>query len=188
MGYAQNALGLRIHGDITAVDGPIDVATAWHSLEHFPESALVSLMEALRARVPAGGCVIVSVPSAASFQYRIFRRRFAFFDVPAHRHQFTPDSLARLFRAHGFSPAGRVVSWPYNIFGYIQGLLNCALPVHNHLYYRLKRGRPRRSLTHGLADLCLLPVAVPLGVLLGVLDAAVPSRQAVLTCCFERRM
>jgi len=185
--FAQKNLGLTIVGDIAAVGGDIDVATAWHSLEHFPEPALGALLDALRAKVPAGGCVIVSVPNAASFQYRLFRARYAFFDVPSHLHQFTPDSLARLFQAHGFVRTGTVTSWPYNIFGSIQALLNCAMPGHNYLYCRLKRGHPRASVARDLAGLGLLLVAGPLGLVLGLLEAAVPARQAVLTCCFEKR-
>ncbi|MFI5337657.1 MAG: class I SAM-dependent methyltransferase [Opitutales bacterium] len=185
--FARRKLGLTIVGDLAAVEGGIDVATAWHSLEHFPAPALGALLAGLQAKVRAGGCVIVSVPNAASFQYRCLRERSAFFDVPSHLHQFTPDSLGRLFQAHGFVCTGTAVSWPYNAFGWIQGLLNVALPGHNYLYYRLKRGHPRASVGRDLAGLLLLPAAGPLGLGLGLLEAARPARQAVLTCCFEKR-
>jgi SAM-dependent methyltransferase len=185
--YARTRLGLTIVGDITEVDGPIDVATAWHSLEHFPEPALLALLAALRAKMPAGGRVIVSVPNAASFQARLFRGHYAFHDVPGHLHQFTPGSLTRLFATHRFVRKGAVVSWPYNIFGAVQALLNCAMPGHNYLYYRLKRGHPRVSLARDLAGAGLLAVAGPVGGGLALLEAAAPVRQAVLTCCFERR-
>jgi len=185
--YSRKNFGLTIVGDIADVHGAIDVATAWHSLEHFPEPALVALLSALRAKIPAGGCVIVSVPNAASFQCRLFRERCAFFDVPSHLHQFTPDSLGRLFQGYGFGCTGTVTSWPYNVFGYVQALLNCAIPGHNYLYYRLKRGHPRASVARDLASLGLLPFAVPLGFLAGLLDAGVPAKQGVLTCRFEKR-
>lgn len=185
--FSRNALGLAIVDDISAVDGEIDVATAWHSLEHFPVSSLLTLLEALRARIAPGGCVIVSVPNSSSFQYRWFRRRYAFFDVPSHLHQFSHDSLRRLFAAHGFVCTGEAISWPYNVFGHVQALLNVVMPGHNYLYYRIKRGRPRASVPRDLAGLALLPLAGPAGFALGLLDAAVPPRQGVLTCRFENR-
>lgn len=185
--FARKKRGLHIVTDIADVPGEIDVATAWHSLEHFPVTALVPLLQHLRARIARGGCVIVSVPNAASFQYRFFRTHYAFFDVPAHLHQFTPGSLVQLFAAHGFQRTAAVASWPYNVFGYIQGLLNLVIPGHNHLYYRLKRGRPYASVSRDAASIALLPLAAPIGALLAVVDAFCPSRQAVLTYCFEKR-
>lgn len=185
--FSQNVLKLRILGDIRDVEGEIDAVTAWHSLEHFPASALGTLLAGLRAKLSAGGCIVVSVPNAASFQYRWFRGRYAFFDVPNHLQQFTPDSLRRLFAAHGFACTEEAISWPYNVFGYIQALLNCVMPGHNYLYYRLKRAAPRASAGRDLAGFCLLPLAAPLGGLLALLDAVFPARQGVLTWRFERR-
>lgn len=185
--FSQKTLGLHIVADIADVPGEIDVATAWHSLEHFPAPALVTLLEHLQAKIATGGCVIVSVPNAASFQHRVFRTHYAFFDVPAHLHQFTPDSLQRLFGRHGFDRTAVVTSWPYNLFGQIQGLLNLVVPGHNHLYYRLKRGRPRASAFRDGVSLAGLLLATPLGALLALVEAACPSRQAVLTYRFEKR-
>ena len=184
--FSRRELGLDIVTDLNQVPGGIAFATAWHSLEHFPVEALESLLATLRAKMPAGARIIVSVPNGASFQYRLFHGHFAFFDVPNHLQQFTPDSLQRLFAAHGFSPARPVVSWPYNIFGYAQALLNLVMPGHNYMYYRLKRGAPSKSMRRDLAGFCLLPLVVPLGLVLSLFDAVCPGGQAVLTCCFER--
>jgi hypothetical protein len=185
--FSQKELGLNIVADIADIPGEIDAATAWHSLEHFPEPALLALLEQLRAKIAADGCVIVSVPNAASFQYRLFRTRYAFFDVPAHLQQFTPNSLERVFARFGFQRTAVATSWTYNVFGYVQGLLNLVIPGHNYLYYRLKRGRPRASVARDLASLCLVPLAAPVALLLSVVEAACPGRQAVLTCRFEKR-
>jgi hypothetical protein len=182
----SRALGLNIVTSIDDVAAPIDFATAWHSLEHFPNAALGALLPALRSKMPAGARVIVSVPNGASWQYRGYRRRFAFFDVPNHLQQFTPDSLARLFAAHGFHRVATVTSWPYNVFGHIQALLNLAVPEHNYLYYRLKRGRRARSWISPALSAVLLPLALPIGFMLGAVDAVFPARQGVLTWCFER--
>ena len=182
----SRALGLDVATSIDDVPAPTDFATAWHSLEHFPSPALGALLLALRATMPAGARVIVSVPNGASWQYHVYRRRFAFFDVPNHLQQFTPDSLARLFAAQGFRQIASVTSWPYNAFGHVQALLNLAVPEPNYLYYRLKRGRRARSWLSPALSAVLLPLALPAGVVLGALDAVFPARQGVLTWCFER--
>lgn len=184
--FARTELGLEVRTSIEEVEAPIDYATAWHSLEHFPAPALEALLRALGAKMPPGGRLIVSVPNAASWQYRLFGARYAFFDVPNHQQQFTIDSLQRLLTAHDFRRVALTVSWPYNAFGWVQGLLNAVVPEHNCLYYRLKRGRPPASRACLGASLALLPLAVPAGLVLALLDAVFPARQAVLTCCFER--
>jgi len=185
--FARDTLGLEIVTDIDAVAGPIDVATAWHSLEHFPTPELERLLRALAAKVDADGVVIVSVPNAASFQYRWFGRHFAFFDVPHHLHQFTPGSLDRLFAAQGFARTRTFVSWTYNLFGHAQALLNVVRRDHNHLYYRWKRGRASAGVASDLADAALLPLVLPPALLLATLDALAPARGGVLTCSFAKR-
>ncbi len=185
--FARETLGVEIVTDLAAIDGEIDAATAWHSLEHFPAPALTAFLAALGAKMPAGARLVVSVPNGASFQYRLFREHYAFFDVANHPHQFTPDSLGRLLAAHGFTRTRTVVSWPYNFFGYAQGLLNIAMPGHNYAYYRLKRGAPSRSRMLDLAAGLLLLAAVPAALVLGLADAFFPERQGVLTCGFEKR-
>lgn len=184
--FSRRTLGLEIATDVSEVQGEIAFATAWHSLEHFPADALGALLATLAARMPAGARLVVSVPNGSSWQYRLLRAHYPFLDVPQHPQQFTADSLHRLLATYGFHPAATVVSWPYNIFGYAQGFLNLVLPGHNYLYYRFKRGAAPRSRLQDLANLCLLPLVLPLAAGLSLLDAAGPGRQGVLTCCFER--
>jgi len=184
--FSRNTLGLKIVADIREVDGAIDAVTAWHSLEHFPSSALTALLSALAEKLALEGRIIVSVPNADSFQYHLFRRHYAFFDVPSHLHQFTPASLSALFAHHGFVRTRAAISWPYNVFGYAQALLNCVIRPHNYFYYRVKRGRTR-SVARDLATAVLLPLALPLAIVGGCWDAVFPARQGVLTWCFQKR-
>jgi hypothetical protein len=185
--FSRETLGLTIVTSLAEVEGEIDAATAWHSLEHFPTPTLGSLLATLSAKMPAGARLIVSVPNGASFQYRLFRDHYAFFDVANHPQQFTSDSLGRLLAAHGFVRTHTVVSWPYNVFGYAQALLNFVMPGHNYAYNRLKRGAPSSSSALDVAMWCLLPIAAVTAVLLAVVDAVFPAKQGVLTCGFERR-
>lgn len=179
--------GLEIVGGLDDVDGPIDVATAWHSLEHFPAAALEKLVEMLSTRLARGGCVIVSVPNAASWQCRWLGRRYAFYDPPGHLQQFTPDSLNRLFTRHGFVRTGAAISWPYNVFGWIQGLLNLVMPGHNYIYYRLKRGISRVSAARDVVGLLLVPIVAGPALLLSMCEALNPDEQSVLTWRFAMR-
>ncbi len=184
--FCRRELGLDVVADLAAVEGPIAAAAAWHSLEHFPVAALGPALDRLAALMPPGATLVVSVPNAASFQASWFGSRWAFFDLPNHVHQFTPASLARLLADRGFVPAGSAVSWPYNLFGYTQSLLNVAVPRHNRLYLRLKRGAPPAPLAD-LVSFALLPVALLVAAPLALLDALVPARQGVLTSAFARR-
>lgn len=184
--FSRSVLGLEILEDAGKLPGQIHVATAWHSLEHFPAEALEYTLDALRLRLPLGGCVIVSVPNAASHQYRWFRSAYAFFDVPGHLHQFSPASLDRLMERHSFRRQALVTSWPYNVFGYVQSLLNVATGRHNYLYLRLKRKSAVASWGEDVLNGCLLPLVLPLGWMMGALDAVRPAQQGVITACYEK--
>jgi hypothetical protein len=184
--FCRRELGLVVVADLADVAGPVAAAAAWHSLEHFPVAALGAALDRLAALMPRGAPLIVSVPNAASNQARWFGARWAFFDRTNHVHQFTPASLARTLHDRGFAPTGTAVSWPYNLFGYTQSLLNLAVPGHNRLYLRLKRGAPPAPLAD-LVSFALLPVALLLAAPLALLDALVPARQGVLTSAFARR-
>jgi len=184
--FSRQVLGLEVVEDIRDVPEGISIATAWHSLEHFPEQGLLALLDGLSRKMAAGGRLIVSVPNAASWQYRWFGRAYAYYDVPTHLHQFTPDSLARLMRRFGFHQVATVRSWPYNVFGYTQGLLNVLTHTHNYLYYRLKRRSRKPSLLLDAVNGLLMIVAVPAGWLFGLFDASDQKRQGVITTCFQK--
>lgn len=184
--FARTTLELDVVQSIEVVPGPIDFATAWHSLEHIPPAGLTRLLATLADKMPAGGRLAASVPNSTSLQCRAFGRRFAFRDVPNHQHQFSPESLDRLLAAHGFRRIAEIRSWTYNAFGWVQSLLNLVVPGHNHLYYRLKRRHPGGSPARDAASVALLPVATAIAMPLAAIEALLPARQAVLTRVYER--
>lgn len=186
LAFSRNVLGLNIVQDVDQVMANTHVATAWHSLEHFPVSALEKVLSTLAAGMTTRARFIVSVPNANSFQYRWFRNSYAFFDVPNHLHQFTPQSLDRMMARFGFKLTSKFASWPYNTFGYTQGLLNRFTGTHNYLYYRVKRRCIKPSLRLDLLHVMLLPFLVPIGWCLGVLDAMRLESQGVITVCYEK--
>jgi hypothetical protein len=184
--FSRDVLGLKVAESIVELPKAIHVATAWHSLEHFPAPALESLLGTLAQACSEKSRLIVSVPNAASRQYRWFGSSYAFFDVPNHLHQFTPDSLDRLMSRFGFRRTAGVTSWPYNTFGYVQGLLNLMTGEHNYLYYRLKRKSRKASVFQDALHILLLPVIGPAGILIGVLDAFSWKSQGVITACYKK--
>lgn len=185
--FSRQVLGLEIVEDMQKVPDEISVATAWHSLEHIPEQPLLELLDGLSSKMVAGGRLVVSVPNAASWQYRWFGTAYAYFDVPNHLHQFTPDSLGQLMQRFGFQHVATVSSWPYNTFGYTQSLLNLMTHTHNYLYYRLKRRSRKPSIPLDIANGLLLLIFVPVGWLLGLADAVNLKHQGVITACFEKK-
>lgn len=186
LAFSRHVLRLDVVENMCDVPDEISTATAWHSLEHIPTQPLLQLLDGLSARMKNGARLIVSVPNGASRQYQWFGAYCAYFDVPNHLHQFTPDSLDKLMQRFGFTHLATVISWPYNTFGYTQGLLNVATRTHNYLYYRLKRRSRKPSLPLDIANFLLLPVFIPVGWLLGLLDALTPNSQGVITVCFEK--
>ncbi len=184
--FSREILNLRIVKSIFEINGEINVATAWHSLEHVPKQELLELLGELAAKLKVGGRVIVSVPNSASRQYRWFKCAFAYYDVPNHLHQFTPLSLELLMGKFGLKHIADINSWNYNVFGYVQGLLNLASNTHNYLYYRVKRRSIKPSFFQDIFNGLLLVLFVPLGWLLSIVDALNLKKQGVMTVCFEK--
>ncbi len=185
--FSRDVLGLEVYESIRDVNVNISVVTFWHSLEHIPADDMLDMLEGISSQMSLGGKVIVSVPNNNSIQYRLFRTAYAFFDVPHHIHQFSPYSLDCLLKRFGFSKVSGVLSWPYNIFGYIQSILNFLTGTHNYLYYRLKRQSIKPNPWKDIANTLLLFVVVPAGFALTLLDAIFPNQQGVLTLCYERK-
>ena len=186
--FSRQVLGLDIIDNIQKVLEEISTATAWHSLEHIPEQFLLVLLDGLSNKMASGGRLVVSVPNGASRQYRWFGKAYAYYDVPNHLHQFTPDSLGQLMQRFDFKHVATVTSWPYNTFGYTQSLLNILTNTHNYLYYRLKRRSRKPSLALDIVNGLLLIVCVPAGWILGLADAINLKRQGVITACFEKNI
>jgi hypothetical protein len=186
--FSREMLGLEIVTTPGDLPGIIDIATAWHSLEHFPREALEHTLAEISLRMPPGAKFIVSVPNARSFQYRWLHGAYAFYDVPNHLHQFTNQSLDFLMSRYGFERQKTIFSRPYNTFGWTQGFLNVLTLSHNYLYYRLKRKNVNASLAMDFANFVLLPLTVPLGWIFGIMEAWYSDSQGVITACYRKKI
>jgi SAM-dependent methyltransferase len=79
-----------------------DVVSAFHVLEHMPDSR--AFLKTLARWARPGGCVCIEVPNFASVQRR--RLREAWNDLRPREHlvHFTPRTLAETFRGAGIEP------------------------------------------------------------------------------------
>lgn len=99
-------------GDLTrekGLRGPFDVVTLWHVLEHLADPA--GMLEAARARLRAGGLLVVAVPNLDNFPlraaYRLARLRpLPLYEAGArepHLTHFDPRTLRGAIASRGFS-------------------------------------------------------------------------------------
>jgi 2-polyprenyl-3-methyl-5-hydroxy-6-metoxy-1,4-benzoquinol methylase len=79
-----------------------DVVSAFHVLEHQPDSREFLATMARWAR--PGGFVTIEVPNWASVQRRRLREQWPHLRPREHLVHFTPETLARTFRAAGIEP------------------------------------------------------------------------------------
>jgi len=184
--FSRKVLGLNILEDAKNLPRSINLITAWHSLEHFPAAELQRVLVLLSESCNVNSRFVISIPNVASFQCKLFGESYAFTDIPSHLHQFSPKSLDTLMSRYGFKKTSNIISWPYNIFGYVQGLLNFATGTHNYVYFRIKRKNCKGSFWQDFLNLALVPIFGPLGILLSGLDALNPNLQGVLTVCYKK--
>lgn len=185
--FSSSKLGLNIVEDISKIDEKISIATAWHSFEHIPESELIVIVKKLSKMMKNDGRLIISAPNASSIQYKLFNKSYAFYDYPNHLHQFTPKSLDLLLHSFGFEKFKQVVSWPYNVFGYAQGLLNIFNSKHNYLYYRFKRRSIKGHYILDAYNLLLLIPLIPIVLMLPLVDSFFSNYESVVTICYKKK-
>lgn len=85
--------------NLKQLDGPFDVITMWHVLEHvhLPVNALTML----RQHLSEDGLLLIALPNISSFDARVYKRDWVALDVPRHLLHFTPESLEPLLAKSG---------------------------------------------------------------------------------------
>lgn len=102
--YAREHLRLNvIKGDLfnaSYSDRFFDIVTLYNVLEHthHPEEVCREIHRILKA----DGYLVIQVPNKNSFQCKIFKERWAAFDVPRDLYYFEPKTLISLFKKIGF--------------------------------------------------------------------------------------
>jgi SAM-dependent methyltransferase len=74
--------------------------TMWHVLEHVPE--LNKRVKELKRILSPNGFLFIAVPHHDSYDADYYKEFWAAYDVPRHLFHFTPVTLERLFKKHGF--------------------------------------------------------------------------------------
>jgi 2-polyprenyl-3-methyl-5-hydroxy-6-metoxy-1,4-benzoquinol methylase len=147
-------------------DASFDVITMNHVLEHMygPAETLRGCARLLRE----GGLLVVAVPNMRSLQADFGGRHWFHLDPPYHLHHFSEEGLTGMLAKHSFSVIRiRRFDAEYNIFGWLQTLLN-RTGLKKNLLYEILKGRERkekRSERVSKWDLFLTFVFLPFGIL-----------------------
>ncbi len=150
------------------IEGPFDVVTMWHVLEHLPEP--VAALERAAELLAPGGRLIVSVPNNDSWQARLGGDDWLHLDIPRHIYHFTPRSLT-LARGAGRSSHVERIGHLYpemEISGCVQTALN-RIGVDPDLLYRFAK----RDRTVGLGPDVLVSLALAAALMPVALTSAV---------------
>lgn len=102
--YCQNGLSDKPLAVALAESGqPIDLVTALHVFEHFPDP--VAALKAVAEHLSPVGVVYICVPNGHSLQAMIGgRRKDPCYNFPGHLQYFTPKSILALLKSAGLDP------------------------------------------------------------------------------------
>ena len=78
-----------------------DYIMMWHNLEH--QKHISTVLKKCHKIVKKNGYLIIEVPNSNSFQSKIDRKNWIYWDVPRHIHHFSSQSITKLLKQNGFS-------------------------------------------------------------------------------------
>jgi len=182
---ASDAYGIEVTEETrmrsTLPDAGFDVITMNHVLEHVynPVETIHECARTLRN----GGLLVVSVPNILSLQASFGNRDWFHLDPPYHLHHFSEQGLTKLLENHSFSIRKvRRFDWEYDIFGWLQTLLNRAGIRKNLFYDSLKMDILRKKQLPGgtgwglFWTFILLPIFAPLALILSLAESHLLNR------------
>lgn len=102
--YAKEQLKLNVlKRDLFSANFPnkyFDIITLYHVLEHTYNP--LKVCEEIHRILKEDGFLVIQVPNKESFQYKLFRKRWAAFDVPRDLYYFGTKTLSSLLKKVGF--------------------------------------------------------------------------------------
>ncbi|MCG7996176.1 MAG: class I SAM-dependent methyltransferase [Candidatus Thiodiazotropha taylori] len=139
---SARANGYEVHtGSLESVDlgaSELDLITGWMVLEHLHDP--LKGLEKLHAWAKPGAYLALSVPNAASLEFKLFQSRWFALQLPNHLYHFTPETLTKLLKQAGWEVESvhhqRVLSSLFSSLGYL---------LQERGWHRLERwvvGRP----------------------------------------------
>lgn len=81
-------------------EGRFDLIVGWMVLEHLHDP--VEGLKKLREWAKPDAWLVLSVPNAASLEFRLFKQRWYALQLPTHLYHFTPQSMGQLLEACGW--------------------------------------------------------------------------------------
>ncbi|MBC7921984.1 MAG: class I SAM-dependent methyltransferase [Ferruginibacter sp.] len=75
-----------------------ETITLWHVLEHIHQ--LDESVKKLKKLLTSNGTLLVAVPNCESYDAKLYREKWAAYDVPRHLYHFSPDTVRALFLKH----------------------------------------------------------------------------------------
>jgi hypothetical protein len=153
----------------------------WHSLEHLTLSEIRQILAAASAHSDPKVSLIISVPGGQSLLHRKLKTKDPYYDPTSHFHEFSYQSLSLILKKCGFRIEKSLYSFPYSLFGWVQGLSNLFHPVRNYFYYRFRRSNTVKvnPIYDGLS-VALFILMLPFGLVLALLDAFRPQNACVI--------
>ena len=163
---ARHRLGDRVVAGFNELppDGPFDVITLWHVLEHISEP--IVLLEEIHPHLGRDGVICIAVPNFDSLQARMGGRSWGHLDVPRHRIHYMPQTIRHALERSGYTTL-RVThfSLEFNPIGVLQTLLNLSGCEPGLIYKIIKRdfsyGKARSKIQF-IYSLLMIFLGIPL--------------------------
>jgi 2-polyprenyl-3-methyl-5-hydroxy-6-metoxy-1,4-benzoquinol methylase len=108
-----------IPGTLSSVKFPknnFDVITMWDVLEHVPDPS--KEIKDVNGLLKKGGLLCINYPDIGSLPSKIMGKRWVFLQ-DIHLWYFTPETITKLLKKHGFEILGFKRSWQYLSAGYL---------------------------------------------------------------------
>lgn len=146
-----------------------DVVTLWHTLEHLLEP--FRTLEEVNRILKEDGLLIIEVPNFGGLQAGMFGNKWFHLDSPRHLYHFDNKTLKRILEGSGFSVIeSRNISLQYDLFGFVQSVLNYCCFRFDFLYHFLRdkkvivKNDPLRYLYDLVVSFILLPVLLTISI------------------------
>jgi len=186
--FSKKNLKLKIFKKISQLKFRPNLLTAWHSIEHFSKKDLIIFLSSVSKIVKKNTFFLISVPNSQSYQNKFFKKKFAYYDLLNHYHEFTINSLDHLLLKFNFEKRKIFYSYPYNLFGLQQGFLNLIFTQQNYFYYRFKRKSLRYNFYKDSINLFIFFMLIPISLFIMLLERLNLNKQAVLTILYVKKI
>lgn len=101
--YSKEQFGFEMQ-PVEALDsyeeGCFDVVTMWHVMEHIQN--INEFWDELYRILDDNGIAVIALPNSASYDAQAYGEHWAAYDVPRHLWHFTPSTVMKFGRKHGF--------------------------------------------------------------------------------------